>query len=108
MSSEWSLKIDKRLKSADLTEEQSRLIIREERFNLLEHEGIKTRDDRTNILDEQEGMTVEDKNRIREMMLLQEKLNKYAISRIISGDWDTYPEEYGSESDLSRETPFEI
>ena len=53
-------------------------------------------------------MTVEDKNCIREMMLLREKLNEYTISRIISGDWDTYPEEYGSESDLSRETPFEI
>ena len=45
-------------------------------------------------------------------MLLQEKLTKYGISRIISGDWDKYSEEYGSnlctESDLSREDPFEI
>ena len=67
---------------------------------------------RTYILDKQEGMTVEDKNHIREMMLLQEKMNEYAISRIISGDWDKYSEEYGSdlctESDLSREDPFEI
>ena len=35
-------------------------------------------------------------------------MKEYTISRIISRDWDTYPEEYGSESDLSRETPFEI
>ena len=45
-------------------------------------------------------------------MLLQIKMNEYAISRIISGDWDKFSEEYGSdlytESDLSREDPFEI
>ena len=39
-------------------------------------------------------------------------MNEYAISRIISGDWDKYSKEYGSdlctESDLSREDPFEI
>ena len=90
---EQFLEINKRLKSADLTEEQSRLFDKEEKCNILEHESIMIRDDRTNILDKQEGMTVEVKNCIREMMLLLKKNYEYGISRIISGNWDIYSEE---------------
>ena len=99
------------LKSAGLTEEQFRLINREEKCRFLEHDRIRVKDERTNILDKQEGMTVEVKDHIRDMMMLQEKLNEYSISRIISGNWDIYSGENGSnsctETDLTKETPFE-
>ena len=39
-------------------------------------------------MQKQEGIRVEVKNRIREMMMFHERLKEYSINRITSGKWD--------------------
>ena len=70
MLCEWSLEIDKRLKSADLTEEQTTLMIRKEKCNHIKQD-IQKWTNFTYYLDEQVGITTKDKNRSREAALIQ-------------------------------------
>ena len=68
--------------------------------------------DITHHLDEQVGISTEDKNCSRDMVLFHKKMHEFAIERIISGDWDKFSEDHGPDLDdkscMSKEDPFEI
>ena len=65
MLEDWTLEIDKRLKSADLTEEQSALMIKKEKCNHIKQD-IQKLTNFTYYLDKQVGITTKGKNRSRE------------------------------------------
>ena len=105
------LETDKMNKPGELLDDQFKLMNREEKCKFLEYQRKGIEDERTMILEKEEGLRVEVKNLIKETMMFDERWREYCINRINNGNWDTNSEENdsnsGTETDLVKETSVE-